>query len=80
MSEVRCGRCNRVLKDISCIETGYGRSCYRKLFGKSISKKGKQPKIGKHQPLKPIKHKNEETPPLFMDEENFKDMEDKPDE
>lgn len=57
---VRCGRCHRVLKDPSCIEVGFGRTCFKKATGKpfpgkkraSISNGGKS-NIKAARPRKP---------------------------
>ena len=79
MSIVRCARCNRVLKDTDCIHSGYGRSCYKKVFGKSISKGKKIVKLRSYRPSN-ISFRYKETPPLYKDEENFKERGDLTDE
>ena len=38
MSKERCRRCHRRLKTPEAVATGYGSSCYKKLFGKTLKK------------------------------------------
>lgn len=37
----RCGRCNRVLKNPTARQVGFGATCYRKLFGGTFAKTAK---------------------------------------
>lgn len=62
MSNKRCKRCHRVLKDPSHRELGYGPVCYRKTFGK-LPRKNKITTYG---------ISDEEIPPLFRNCENFR--------
>ncbi len=39
----RCNRCNRVLTNPDCIKAGYGKICYQKVVGTSMSAKNQEP-------------------------------------
>ncbi len=66
----RCQRCHRELKDIEAQKVGYGKVCYKKVFGKPFP----TPKKQRYPTFRFPKQKEiieEELPPLF-DEKYFK--------
>lgn len=69
MSVVRCGRCNRILKTVECVQMGFGRVCYRKAFGASFPHKERVPRSSQsivHPRIaKRAKHEKGEAQPLF---------------
>ena len=62
----RCRRCHRPLKTPECAEVGYGKVCFKKVYGKAFPAKEKKYRINipslKEQELEP-----QEIPPLFDD-------------
>lgn len=70
MPKERCGRCHRVLKSPECIGAGFGRECYKKVFGKTLSVRAptsQRRSYAPHVHTKARKNKdNNQMPPLFV--------------